>query len=121
MLTIFTDGGSRGNPGPAAIGYLIYRHADIIQQDKKFIGLQTNNYAEYHALIEALNYCINNNLVGEEIKCYLDSQLVVNQLNGIYKVKDQNIKIHYQTLQTLLKNFKNISFTHIPRANNKAT
>lgn len=119
MLKIFTDGGSRGNPGPAAIGYVIYRHAEVLYRDKKFIGNQTNNFAEYTALIESLNYCVNNNLNIEDIEYYLDSQLVVNQLNGIYRVKDENIKKLFITVQTLLKTFKQISFSHIPREKNK--
>lgn len=120
MYNIYSDGGARGNPGPAAIGFVVYEKDKEIHKDKKFIGEQTNNYAEYFAVIDAMNYCINNNLHTCEIKFFLDSQLVVKQLNKEYKIKDENLKKMAKTIFTLLNKFTYVSFTHIPRADNKA-
>jgi ribonuclease HI len=100
-LLIFTDGGARGNPGPAAIGFVVKdERGKILAQKGKFLGRATNNVAEYQALIEALKWLIANNANGliftKEKKLivnfFLDSQLVVNQLNGFYKIKDIKLK-----------------------------
>jgi ribonuclease HI len=95
-IIVHTDGGARGNPGPAAVGVVIESNGKIIQQFGKTIGNTTNNVAEYTAVIEALKWIRENyqqQLTDEiVINFYLDSALVVNQLNGIFKIKDSNLR-----------------------------
>ncbi len=95
---LFTDGGSRGNPGPAAIGIILFDEDNkLVWFDSKYIGNATNNIAEYKAILHGLN--TYSKLVSEtdehELICHLDSELVVKQLNGEYKVKDANLKDIY--------------------------
>ena len=119
-LTIFTDGGARGNPGPAGIGVVVYS-GKIIKEISKYIGEATNNQAEYAALIEALNYIIENiDTEGKEIEFMLDSELVVQQLNGKYKVKNEGLKPLYDDVQTLLLDLnQKPTFTHVRREKNQ--
>ncbi len=119
-IIIYTDGGSRGNPGPAGIG--IY----IETLNKKYgecIGTATNNVAEYAALIFGLKKL--KQLLGKdktrqyEIECYLDSELVVKQLNHEYKLKEEYIQKNFIEIWNLMLDFKAVSFYHIPREKNK--
>ncbi len=116
-VLIFTDGGARGNPGPAAIGGVIMnRDKKILAKVKRYIGETTNNIAEYTALLESLERAMEYQPT--EIECYLDSELVVNQMNGVYRIKDQNLgKIAEQIQQMTF--MRAITFTHVPRAQNK--
>jgi ribonuclease HI len=121
---IHTDGGARGNPGPAAIGIVIEftQNSPDVAENKnlkigKYLGETTNNFAEYTALFEALTKA--HELKASQVECYLDSELVVKQLNGQYKVKDQNLQILWQKIKDLSKKFSQISFKHVPRAMNK--
>lgn len=99
-MKIYVDGGARGNPGPAAAAYVIYSGNKLIAWDSKYLGEQTNNHAEYAAVIMALEKA--NNLEIAKIEILSDSQLVVNQLNGEWKVKDETIKdSHQKTLNQL--------------------
>ena len=117
-ITIFADGGSRGNPGPSGIGVVIYNSNNkIILKDKKFIGQATNNQAEYQAVILSLEHA--KKLHVRKIKFVLDSELIVNQLKGIYRVKNYNLKPLYQKVLVLLNNFEEYSFSHILRDGNK--
>ena len=116
-LIIFSDGGSRGNPGPAAIGFVLKdKDGKNVYKEGRFIGLATNNCAEYTALSEALKKAVK--IGAEEVACFLDSELVVRQLSGQYKVKDANIKTYFRNLSSLLASFKKISFNHITRDKN---
>jgi len=116
-ISMFTDGGSRGNPGPAAIGVIIKDHKkETIHKIGKYIGVGTNNDAEYKALIEGLSFL--SDLKHSQVDCYLDSELVVKQLNGLYKVKNQNIKEYWNKIKILEKNFKHITYQHINREKN---
>lgn len=120
MLKIYIDGGSRGNPGDAAIGVVIYndKREEIYRFGEK-IGAKTNNIAEYSALIRALEHLkkmISN--TDEKILIYSDSELLVKQINGIYKVKNKKLKTLYDKAKSLLKNFKNIEIKHIVREKN---
>jgi len=117
MYKLYTDGGSRGNPGKAAIGGVILNNENSVGTFSKYIGIQTNNFAEYTALLEGLNICISKNILA--IDCFLDSDLVVKQLNGIYKVKNANIKPVYLKIKALLDSFDRITFTHVRREFNK--
>lgn len=115
-VLVRSDGGSRGNPGIAGIGF------EIISEDKQFsagayIGEVTNNIAEYHALIWALE---NAQALGARaIRVQADSQLVIRQLEGAYKIKAQNLKPFFEKAKALLAQFASVELAHIPREQNK--
>ncbi len=118
-IKIFTDGGARGNPGPAAVGIVIFSDEKKIAQIKKCIGTATNNIAEYSAVLEALEYLAKEDSVNEA-EFFLDSELVVKQLNGVYKVKDPKLKeLFWQIKQKICELKLQASFTHVPREQNK--
>lgn len=129
-LVVFTDGGARGNPGPAAIGFIIKDdHGQILVELGKFIGRATNNVAEYQAVIEALKWLSLNIQYpidrsagffrNANIQFFLDSQLVVNQLNGRFKVKDTKLKNLVIKVRCLEKEINGKIFYHfIPRQKN---
>jgi len=117
-LTIYTDGGARGNPGPAAIGVVITDSAKkILSGYGEYLGKQTNNYAEYSALISALKKA--KELGGAEIECFLDSELIVKQMNRQYKVKEPTLQKLFIQVFNLASQFKKVVFKHIPREKNK--
>jgi len=104
-ISIFSDGGARGNPGPAGFGVVIFdKHKKIIFQNSVYLGTKTNNEAEYAGLINALEWVKNNknNFNITLINIHSDSQLLVHQINGIYKVKAPNLKPLYAICQNLL-------------------
>ena len=117
-LQVYTDGASKGNPGRASIGASILADNQEVESISKFIGVQTNNYAEYTALIEALKL-LSGKYAGAEIEVFADSELMIKQLNGIYKVKNANIKPLYEAIKNLVGNFGAVSFTHVRREFNK--
>lgn len=126
QIIINTDGGSRGNPGPAAIGVVFSFAGKVLHTHKKTIGIATNNEAEYRAIIEALkillksNWYKTNNTETSEVLCLLDSLLVVEQLNGNYKAKQAHIQDFIEEIKGLTSEVKlNIIFKHIPREENK--
>lgn len=117
-ITIYTDGGARGNPGPAAIGFVIYDdNQRVIKQKGEFIGEATNNYAEYMAVVRALEEAKKIN--PEVINFYLDSNLVVQQLNQKYKIKNEELGRLFIKIWNLRQSFKKVTFTYIPRTKNK--
>jgi len=117
-LTIYTDGGARGNPGPAGMAVVIYdENGKLIGQHSKFIGRATNNQAEYKALIFGLEKA--KNLRAKEIRCFLDSELIARQLTGQYRVKDKGLKPLFAQILKLTNNFDSVTFRHIPREENK--
>ena len=118
MIEVFCDGGARGNPGPAAWGFVIKVDGQIIKEDCGYIGIATNNIAEYTALVEALFY-LGKHFKGESAKVYLDSKLVVAQLNGEYKIKNLNIAKLVKQVREIEKGLGDIVYTHIPRRENK--
>jgi ribonuclease HI len=118
IIEIYTDGGSRGNPGQAAIGFLIYNHRKIIlEQHQECIGIETNNYAEYYAIIKALTAVKKYN--PEEVIIYTDSNLAYNQINGFWKIKDEEIKKMVFQVRKEIMNFKKFKIFYIPREKNK--
>ena len=113
-LTIYTDGGARGNPGPSAIGFVIFgEDGEQMYQKGKYIGSGTNNKAEYKALVRALKRA--KKYTKGHVLCYSDSQLMVNQLNGRWKIKDKKLKILANKIFELSDNFENIKFVHVRR------
>ncbi len=116
-IIIFSDGGARGNPGPAGIGAVLYdENKKIVSEISQYLGETTNNQAEYRALIAALKEA--KRLKAEELACYLDSELVVKQLNREYKIKNKDLAPLFLEVYNLSLSFKKISFTHIPREKN---
>ena len=118
-LEIYSDGGSRGNPGPAAVGVVI-KFDQKVEEISECIGVATNNVAEYTAVIHALNWVKENiNDTSISIDFFLDSQLVVEQLKGNYKMKNEGLKPLFWTIRGLIMDLGGIvSFTHIPREEN---
>lgn len=114
-IEVYIDGAAKGNPGPAGIGIVICK----VQEIKQYIGRVTNNVAEYKALITALKHLSLSQNNKEEIIIYTDSQLLVRQLNGIYKVKSLSLQDLYREVKELEKNFKKISYHYIGREKNK--
>ena len=113
-VAIYVDGASRGNPGPAGIGYhIIDVDGTTIEKGGEFIGFATSRVAEYLAMRNGVEKAIN--LGFKTVHFFSDSLMVVNQLNGIFTVKNQDIMPIYEGIQKLLENFENASFTHIPR------
>ncbi len=118
-VIIYTDGGSRGNPGPAGIGGVVYdrEHLKEIDTVSKYIGVTTNNQAEYQALLATLEKA--HKLGAKEVDCYLDSELLVKQMRQEYKVRDINLQPLFVKVWNLSMNFKRISWHHVPREKNK--
>ena len=117
-LKIYSDGGARGNPGPAAIGILICdEKGETITEHEEVIGETTNNVAEYTAVIVALE--IAKGLKAKEIDYYVDSELVACQLSGKYRVKTPHILELFNKVKERAKCFKQIKFTQIPRTHEK--
>jgi ribonuclease HI len=116
---IYSDGASRGNPGPAGIGAVILNEkGETVHEIAEFIGESTNNVAEYKALLAALDYCVKKKI--SPIEILADSQLLIKQLSGEYKVKHENIKPLYQKARGYLSRLKVTGYKHVPREFNKA-
>jgi ribonuclease HI len=116
---IFTDGASRGNPGPAAYGFIIKDEQGVIlHQEGQCMGQTTNNVAEYTGVLKALEYVSLNLPTFVEVAMFMDSQLVARQLEGVYKIKNIQLMVIYQKIKKLEALFNGISYTHIPRAEN---
>lgn len=117
-VKLYGDGGSRGNPGPSAYGFAILDMNDnVLFKRGQYIGITTNNQAEYKAVLFGLEEAKKQG--AKKVEVYLDSQLVVNQMNGSYKVRNQDLLPIYNSIKSLLTNFESISFTHVPRELNK--
>lgn len=118
QYTIFTDGGARGNPGPAALGVAIYDdNKKLFLKYGEYLQKQTNNYAEYMAVISALKTAKQHGITNIIFKS--DSKLVVEQMNGNWKVKEAHLKLLWQEAQILLHHFSHVTFQYIPREQNK--
>lgn len=138
-LKIFCDGGARGNPGPAAIGFAVFdQKHQLIFKFSQYIGKRTNNFAEYQAVIVALEWLKKNqdHLLSDKIEFRLDSSLVINQLSGKFKIKDPLLKQQFIKVKNLETNFqvdfssqglplfdpkqsRKISYLYVPREENK--
>lgn len=117
QLTIYTDGASRGNPGKASYGYLIKdSNGEVLKKKGEYIGLTTNNVAEYTAVLESLRAAkAFTEKESVSLDFYMDSKLVVEQLSGRYKIKNFNLSRIIVQIKDLLQFFKKVEFTHIPR------
>ncbi len=117
---LYSDGGSRGNPGPAAYGFIIYDPTgEMIAEGHKYIGVTTNNQAEYQGIVAALERMLELNPTGP-VACYLDSQLVVRQINGIYRMKEETLRPWLKKVQTLKRELKvPVQFIDVRREENR--
>lgn len=121
-ISIFTDGGARGNPGPAAIGVYIETEGKSLTQIGKRIGDATNNIAEYTAVLEALKWLLENRqkLRDSKINFFMDSQLIYSQIVGTYKIKNENLKRLLFEIKRKEAELKfPVSYSFVPRENNK--
>lgn len=114
-LVIYSDGGSRGNPGPSAYAIVVTRDGKIIHEQSEYLGINTNNYAEYRGLIAGMSKAIE--LKEKNIECVMDSELVIKQMRGEYKVKAPNIIDLYRDAKAISQHFDSITFTHVKREN----
>ncbi|HMQ69267.1 MAG TPA: ribonuclease HI family protein [Ignavibacteria bacterium] len=120
-IRIFTDGASRGNPGKAATGVVVTDESgNELLTHKNFLGVMTNNSAEYTALIESVKVIKRSDLEYDEIEFYCDSELVVKQIRGLYKIKHKDlIKLSLEFWKEIKSLNKNFTIAHIPREQNK--
>lgn len=118
-LTIFTDGASRGNPGPASYGFFIQdENSQTLYEEGKYLGVNTNNFAEYSAVLNSLLYIKNSFKNISELNFFMDSKLVVEQLSGRFKIKNEKLKKLIAEIRALETGVK-ITYSHIPREKNK--
>lgn len=117
-IKLYTDGAARGNPGPAGIGVVIYNeNNEVIDQHCRFLGTATNNVAEYEALVAGLE--LAKKYLPCSVQVHMDSELVVRQMLGRYRVKNEQLIVYFNSATKLKSHFEAISFTHIPREKNK--
>jgi ribonuclease HI len=117
-VIIYTDGGSRGNPGPSALGvYITDAHGKVLKEHKRYLGETTNNQAEYRAIIDGLEQA--KELGAVEVEMRMDSELAVKQLNREYRVKDPGLAQLYLRVSNLMTDFSKVTFHHVRREYNK--
>ena len=112
-VTIFSDGGSRGNPGPSAAGFVIIEDGETIAEGGEYLGITTNNLAEYYGLLLGLEKA--SGLGYRTVECKIDSMLVVNQMKGVYKIKNRELWPVHERIRLLTEQFDRITFTHVTR------
>lgn len=118
LPVIYSDGGSRGNPGPSAAGFvLVDREGMVVDQGSKFLGVSTNDVAEYEGVKLGLSTALKQGW--KQAECCVDSMLVVNQINGNYKIKNDELWPLYQDVQQLIQQFDKVKFVHISRELNQ--
>lgn len=112
----YVDGGSRHNPGKAAIAYLITDKEDrVLKAGKRYIGIRTNNEAEYEALISGLNEALS--ITKKRILCFSDSSLVINQMNGIWRITKDHLHVLWNEAHLIARQCEETHFMHLPRSN----
>lgn len=114
-LVIYSDGGSRGNPGPSAFAIVITKDGIVIHEHTEFLGINTNNYAEYRGLIAAIGKALE--MKESEVEFVMDSELVIKQMRGEYKVKSPNIRELHEDAKAMSSLIPNVRFTHVKREN----
>ena len=115
--TLFSDGGARGNPGPAGIGFVLKIGKGKPIEAGEYVGEMTNNQAEYLAIKGGLKRALKERV--KELSCFLDSELVVKQLNGEYRVKNYGLRLIFEEVKELAKKFEKVTFSHVRREKNK--
>ena len=115
MLRIYSDGGSRGNPGKSAFAVVVTRDGEILEEHSEFLGIHTNNYAEYRGLIYAISRALA--LKDSEVEFVMDSELVIKQMRGEYKVKSPDMKKLNDEAKALSSLIHDVKFTHVKREN----
>jgi len=117
-LVAYVDGGARGNPGPAGFGVRIEnQNGEKVTELSEYLGRQTNNFAEYSGLIAALEYAIAHNYRG--LRVISDSELMVRQIKGIYKVRNENLRPLYERAKALIHKLDYFEIGHVLRGKNK--
>lgn len=122
IIVIHTDGGSRGNPGPAACAFIAELNGKTVRKESKYLGKSTNNTAEYEGVLLATKWILKNraSLLAKEALFFLDSELVVKQLTGIYKIKKPELlSISLSILRNIKDSGIKVLFKNIPREQNK--
>ncbi len=115
MLEVNIDGASRGNPGLSAIGIIVKQNGTTLIEHYEYLGIRTNNQAEYESLRRALEMCCK---LDKEITIFSDSELLINQRTSKYKLRNQELKVISRDISILEKNFEKILYRHIPREKN---
>jgi ribonuclease HI len=118
-IEIYTDGAARGNPGPSASGFIVLEEGKLLNEQSVYNGQATNNYAEYNAVILALGWCIENFHEPGciDIELYSDSELIIRQLAGRYKVKSEDLAPLNEKAVELIHKFKSVKLNNVPRGN----
>ena len=118
-VKLYADGGSRGNPGPSASGYVIIdnKTGQVLFEAGVYLGITTNNQAEYQALKFGLEHA--RKIGAREVYAHMDSMLVINQMKGIFKVKNRDLWPIHEAIKELCQSFDKVTFTHVPRELNK--
>ena len=118
-VVIYTDGGARGNPGPAGAGVVVFDGETKLAEVKQYLGeKQTNNWAEYEAVAIALAEAKRLGLAGRELEVRMDSKLCVEQISGNWKIKEPTLKPQVAKVRALLVDFPNNKFVYVPREEN---
>lgn len=118
LATAHIDGGARGNPGPAAYGVVIRTAEGKTHELGKYLGIQTNNFAEYSGLLAALEYALQQNFAG--LKIFSDSELLVKQMKGEYRVKHPALKVLFDKAKEMSRRLQYFSIHHVLRSSNRA-
>ena len=113
--TVYSDGGSRGNPGKSAYAFVVVKEGRVVFQDTRFLGIHTNNYAEYRGLIAGISKMLEMN--ADEVEFVMDSELVIKQMNGEYKVKSPKMQELHKDAKILSSMIDKVKFTHVRRSN----
>lgn len=117
-VKFYGDGGSRGNPGPAAAGFVLMDMNDtVLEEGGEFMGITTNNEAEYHSLEMGLERALEAGV--KTVHVHMDSQLAIRQLQGSYKVKAPGLLPRYKNVKSLMEKFNEVTLMHVPRELNK--
>ena len=118
MTTIYIDGGSRGNPGPAAFGVRIEDgDGALVAELRESLGIATNNVAEYRGLLAALTWAVSHG--HRQVRVRSDSELLVKQMRGEYRVKNAGLQPLHQQARSLVARLERVTFEHVPRSRNK--
>ncbi len=114
-LVIYSDGGSRGNPGKSAYAIVVTQDGKVIHEHTEFLGINTNNYAEYRGLIAGITKALE--MKADRVEFVMDSELVIKQMRGEYKVKSPNIMELHKDAKALSSLIPDVTFTHVKREN----